>query len=156
MKKHAICNELFGEISFAQSCFLLQKHGYGGMEIAPFTLSDDPRELASSRVGETRLMLEDHGLEFAGLHWLFVKPEGLHITTPDEKTRRRSWDHLKRLVDLAGRLGGGSLVLGSPKQRNRLGIPREQAVGYLEEGLRSLADFTACRNSACALMSSGL
>jgi D-psicose/D-tagatose/L-ribulose 3-epimerase len=146
MKKYAICNELFGDIAFSDSCTLMQRYGYGGVEIAPFTLFDNPGVFKPAQVAEIRRTLEDHDLEFTGLHWLFLKPAGLHITTPDESVRRRSWDHLKRLVDLAGQLGGGVLVLGSPKQRNSMGISREQAAANLEEGLRSLADFTVQRN----------
>ena len=153
MKKYAICNELFGKMSFTDCCALLQRHGYRGVEIAPFTLFDDPGTFTSAQVGEIQNILEDHDLEFTGLHWLFLKPEGLHITTADENIRRRSWDHLKRLVDLAGQLGGGVLVLGSPKQRNSLGMSRERAAANLEEGLRSLADFTARRNCTILLES---
>ncbi|UCF97900.1 MAG: sugar phosphate isomerase/epimerase [Spirochaetaceae bacterium] len=153
MKKYAICNELFGDMSFADSCSLLQKHGYHGIEIAPFTLFDDPGTFTAVQVAEIRRMLDDHGLEFAGLHWLFLKPAGLHITTPDTAIRRRSWDHLRRLVELAGQLGGGVLVLGSPKQRGSVGISREQAAANLEEGLGSLAEFTARRNCAILLES---
>ena len=153
MKKYAICNELFGDMSFAESCALLQRYGYQGIEIAPFTLFDDPGRFTPAHVADIRRTLEDHNLEFTGLHWLFLKPEGLHITTPDESVRRRSWDHLKRLVDLAGQLGGGVLVLGSPKQRNSMGISRERATANLEEGLRSLAEFTAQRNCTILLES---
>jgi D-psicose/D-tagatose/L-ribulose 3-epimerase len=156
MKKYAICNELFGDMAFKDCCSLLQHHGYHGVEIAPFTLFDDPGTFTSAQVGEIRCILEDHDLEFTGLHWLFLKPEGLHITTPDKKIRRRSWDHLKRLVDLAGQLGGGVLVLGSPKQRNTMGISREQAAANLEAGLGSLADFTIQSNCTILLESLSL
>jgi sugar phosphate isomerase/epimerase len=153
MKKYAICNELFGDMSLADSCALLQRHGYHGIEIAPFTLFEDPGSFTAAQVAEIRRVLDDHGLKFAGLHWLFLKPEGLHITTADAATRGRSWDHLKSLVQLAGQLGGGVLVLGSPKQRNSVGVSREQATANLEEGLRSLADFTAQRNCTILLES---
>ena len=153
MKKYAICNELFGDMVFADSCALLERYGYHGVEIAPFTLFADPGRFTSAQVAEIRRTLEDHNLEFTGLHWLFLKPEGLHITTPDERVRRRSWEHLKRLVDLAGQLGGGVLVLGSPKQRNSQGISREQAAANLEEGLGSLAEFTVQRNCTILLES---
>jgi len=153
MKKYAICNELFGDMAFQDSCSLLQKHGFHGIEIAPFTLFDEPGQFRPDQISEIRRVLADHELEFTGLHWLFLKPEGLHIPTPDETIRRQSWDHLRALVDLAGQLGGGVLVLGSPKQRHSVGISRQQATGYLEEGLRSLADFTAQRNCTILLES---
>jgi sugar phosphate isomerase/epimerase len=153
MKRYAICNELFGDMAFTDSCALLQRYGYHGIEIAPFTLFDDPGKFTSAQVAEIRRVLQDHGLEFAGLHWLFLKPKGLHFTTADETIRRRSRDHLKALVDLAGQLGGGVLVFGSPKQRHSIGIGREQATANLEEGLRSLADFAAQRNCTILLES---
>jgi sugar phosphate isomerase/epimerase len=140
-------------MAFQDSCFLLQKYGYHGIEIAPFTLFDEPGKFRPDQISEIRRVLADYDLVFAGLHWLFLKPEGLHVTTPDLTIRRQSWDHLKRLVDLAGKLGGGVLVLGSPKQRHCVGINRQQATAYLEEGLRSLADFTAQRNCAILLES---
>ena len=153
MNKYAICNELFGDMGFADSCALLRRYGYQGIEIAPFTLFDDPGTFTSAQVAEIRRILDDQDLQFTGLHWLFLKPEALHITTPDETIRRRSWDHLKRLVDLAGQLGGGVLVLGSPKQRNSVGISREQAAANLEAGLRSLAEFTVQSNCTILLES---
>jgi sugar phosphate isomerase/epimerase len=153
MNKYAICNELFGDMTFKDSCSLLQNYGYHGIEIAPFTLFDDPATVTSTQAGEIRRVLEDHDLKFTGFHWLFLKPEGLHITTPEKAVRRRSWDHLKALVELAGQLGGGVLVLGSPKQRNSLGITREQATVNLEEGLRSVAEYTAQRNCTILLES---
>ncbi len=139
--KYAICNELFGSMPFAETCALLREQGYQGIEIAPFTLFEDPRHLAKERIREIDRIIRDNGLEFAGFHWLFQTPSGLHITLPDAETRRRSWDHLKRLLEIAGELGGGVLALGSPKQRGAVGIPAEQAVDYLQEGLASVADF---------------
>jgi sugar phosphate isomerase/epimerase len=153
MNRYAICNELFGEMSLADSCALLRRYGYHGIEIAPFTLFDDPGAFTTGQVEEVRRILDDQGLWFTGLHWLFLKPEGLHITTPDETVRRRSWDHLKRLVDLAARLGGGVLVLGSPKQRSSVGISRQEAAANLEEGLRDLAEHTARSNCTILLES---
>ena len=46
------------------------------------------------------------------------KPEGLHLTSDDAAVRRRTVDHLQRLVDLCADLGGAVMVLGSPNQRS--------------------------------------
>jgi D-psicose/D-tagatose/L-ribulose 3-epimerase len=37
-------------------------------------------------------------LIFVGLHWLMVSPKSLHVTTPDARLRRRSWEHIRSLT----------------------------------------------------------
>jgi sugar phosphate isomerase/epimerase len=103
-------------------------------------------------VAETKRALTENGLRFAGLHWLLVKPDGLRITTTDAAVRRRSWEHLRRLVDAAADLGGGNLILGSPRQRaTEPGQTREQAIAILTDELASIAPYAAERNSAILL-----
>lgn len=145
--RYAICNEMFGSLNFGETCRLIAAHGFRGVEIAPFTLFEDAEKVGREKMREIRRLIRESGLEFVGFHWLLRSPEGLHITTPQRAARERSWVHMRRLVDLAGELGGGVLVLGSPKQRSAAGIPVAQAVGYLREGLSELADFAAARSS---------
>ena len=150
MIKTAICNELFGKMSFQESCDLTAAHGFGGIEIAPFTLFGDVSSIPPDTITMIKNALNNSGLEFAGLHWLFVKPENLHITSPDKLTRGRSWDHVKRLLSLAGELGGGNLTLGSPKQRIAADISITEALDYMEEGLAGVADIAAdCDSIVC-------
>ncbi len=145
--KYAICNELFGKLAFEKACLLTAQHGFQGIEIAPFTLFEDPRNIGEDKICEIKHTLQLTGLQFAGFHWLFLSPQGLHITTPDSSVRERSWDHLRRLVDIAGELGGGDLVLGSPQQRHAAEISIEQGVAYLKEGLSNIAAYAEERNS---------
>lgn len=81
-------------------------------------------------------MMAEEGLAFVGLHWLMVSPPGLHVTTPDLALRRRSWDHIRSLIDLCADLGeNGVMVFGSPKQRNTVdGMdPAEARTVFTEE-----------------------
>jgi D-psicose/D-tagatose/L-ribulose 3-epimerase len=150
MFKTAICNELFGSMDFQESCDLTAANGFNGIEIAPFTLFGDVRSIPSDTISMIKNALDNSGLEFAGLHWLFVKPENLHITSPDKKIREWSWDHLKRLLNLSGELGGGYLTLGSPKQRIASEISVKEAWEYMEEGLAGVADTAAdCNSTVC-------
>jgi len=146
--KYAVCNEMFGTMDFARSAEIARSRGFEGMEIAPFTLFGD----FSARAVETgirtaRAGLAGAGVAFAGLHWLFVKPEGLHVTSKDPALRKRSWDHLRLLLDIAGELGGGPLVFGSPKQRASRGVPVEEAQLLFTEGLISTAELAVERKS---------
>jgi D-psicose/D-tagatose/L-ribulose 3-epimerase len=81
------------------------------------------------------------GLQFAGLHWLMVSPKGLHVTGPDADLRRRSWDHIRALIDLCADLGpDGVMVFGSPRQRSTTGgVTREQATRHFIDGLAGVA-----------------
>ena len=117
--RHAICNELFENQPFAEACRDIRQAGYTGIEIAPFTLAEDPATIPSARRRECRDIIASEGLQFVGLHWLMVSPQGLHVTTPDADIRRRSWQHIRHLIDLCADLGpDGMLVFGSPHQRS--------------------------------------
>jgi D-psicose/D-tagatose/L-ribulose 3-epimerase len=138
MMKYAVCNELFTDLSLEEACRLTAELGFQGIELAPYTLAVDPTELRRPQIRKIRRTIEAAGLACVGLHWLLKAPPGLHLTTPDAAVRTRSWDVLRFLVDLCGELAGEILVLGSGKQRDARGIPRETACGFLQEGLAGL------------------
>lgn len=116
--KFSLCNEVIREMPFERQCAFAAAVGYHGLEIAPFTLSDEPHRLEPSRVAEIRRALEAEGLACSSLHYLLLAPEGLSITSEEDAVLARTTDVLRRLVDLAAELGADVLVHGSPKQRN--------------------------------------
>jgi sugar phosphate isomerase/epimerase len=140
----AVCNELFEKTPFAEQCREIKKAGWQGIEIAPFTLQIDATTLPAARRREVRDVIISEGLEFVGLHWLTVGPEGLHVTTPDENMRRRSWEYVRGLVDLCADLrreesAGGVMVFGSPNQRKTTGgLTSAQAKRNFVAGLRGI------------------
>ncbi len=139
--RHSICNEAFDKWPFADACKAIRKAGYTGIEIAPFTLAETPGEITAAQRAEYREIIRSEGLTFAGLHWLMVSPKGLHVTGPDAGLRRRSWDHIRALIDLCADLGpDGVMVFGSPNQRATTGgLSREQATRNFIDGLAGVA-----------------
>src|SRR5260370_24451141 len=120
--RQASCNEAFEKWSFPDACKAIRKAGYKGIEIAPFTLAEDPATLPAARRKECRETIASEGLLFVGLHWLMVSSKGLHVTTPDAALREKSWTHIRNLIDLCADLGpGGVMVFGSPAQRGSTG-----------------------------------
>lgn len=116
--RQAICNEVFQDWAFHEACKSIRKTGYTGIEIAPFTLSETPATISSDERRQVRSIISSEGLRFVGLHWLMMAPRGLHVTTPDDALREKSWQHVRDMVDLCADLGdGGVVVFGSPKQR---------------------------------------
>jgi sugar phosphate isomerase/epimerase len=139
--RHSICNEGFDKWPFADACRAIRKAGYTGIELAPFTLAEDPAAIPARQRREYASIIRSEGLTFAGLHWLMVSPKGLHVTTPDAELRARSWEYVRRLIDLCADLGpGGVMVFGSPNQRSTTGaLSREQATRNYSDGLTGVA-----------------
>jgi sugar phosphate isomerase/epimerase len=145
--RHSICNEVYKGWDFAAACRDIRVAGYEGLEIAPFTLAEDPAAIPAARRREYRDIMTAEGLAFVGLHWLMVAPPGLHVTTPDQALRERSWLHIRHLIDLCADLGpNGVMVFGSPLQRGATpGSTPEEARERFVEGLASVAGQAAER-----------
>ncbi len=139
--RHSICNEIYQGWDFTETCRHVKATGYEGIEIAPFTLSEDPCNISAADRKQCADVIASEGLTFVGLHWLMVAPKGLHVTTPDGDLRERSWAHIRGLVDLCADLGpNGVMVFGSPLQRGTTGgSTREEATRRYIEGLSGVA-----------------
>src|SRR4249920_2807722 len=130
----ALCNEVIAPMSFPRQCEYAKKLGYDGLEIAPYTLSDEPHRMGSGQIAAARAAAREAGIEVTGLHWLLIKPAGLSITSKDEKVRQRTLDVMLALIDQCAELGGRYLVHGSPRQRRiEPGETRAAAMQRAEE-----------------------
>jgi sugar phosphate isomerase/epimerase len=137
MTHFAFCNEMFGDLPFPEAFRIARDLGYTGIEIAPFTLAKDARDITPERRRDVRALAESLGQEIIGLHWLLAKTEGYYLTTPDPEVRRRTGEYLGILADLCADLGGSLMVLGSPVQRNLLpGVTHEQAMLHAADTIR--------------------
>lgn len=116
MVRLALCNEVLGEHSLSEQCRIARALGYEALELAPFTLSDDPARLTAAERRRIRETVEDAGLEVAGLHWLMNVPTGMSITDPARADQAAG--HMAAMVELCADLGGKTLVHGSPAQRD--------------------------------------
>jgi D-psicose/D-tagatose/L-ribulose 3-epimerase len=143
----AICNETFQGWTFAEMCQGARRLGYTGLEIAPFTLGDDAASLPVGKRRELRRTMASEGIAYVGLHAILTAPRGLHVTTPDVGVRQRSWEYVRRLVDLAADLGDSAIVVfGSGKQRSATsGASVVEATARFQEGLAGLAPAAQAR-----------
>ncbi|MCB1859120.1 MAG: sugar phosphate isomerase/epimerase [Gammaproteobacteria bacterium] len=142
--KLSLCNEVIRELDFREQCAFAHALGYDGLEVAPFTLAQDPQQIEPEDAARLRAIAEDEGVEITGLHWLLVSPRGLSITSDDKSVQARTQDHLIRLIYLCAELGGTVLVHGSPAQRRvKPGESWETAYARAREMFRAIAE-TAC------------
>jgi D-psicose/D-tagatose/L-ribulose 3-epimerase len=136
----ALCNEVIAPMPFPQQCEYAAKLGYDGLEIAPYTLSEEPHRMGAARIAAARAAAEDAGIAVTGLHWLLIKPAGLSISSKDESVRKRTVDVMLSLVDLCAELGGKYLVHGSPQQRRvEAGETRAAAMARARECFAAVA-----------------
>ena len=151
--KFAICNEMFGDRSFADTFSTIANSATRASKSRRSRLRrrDEPfdlRKVPAERIVEVRTMAEDAGLEIIGLHWLLAKTEGFYLTSPDPTVRRRTAEYLRALAEVCADLGGKVMVLGSPKQRNLLpGVSYEDAEAYAVEVLHARRCRPACSSA---------
>ena len=137
----SLCNEVIAPMPFPAQCEYAAKLGYDGLEIAPYTLSEEPHRMGAARIAAARAAAEDAGIALTGLHWLLVKPAGLSISSKDPETRKRTVGVMLSLIDLCAELGGRYLVHGSPQQRRlEAGETRAAAMARAQECFAAVAE----------------
>ena len=143
--KFAICQELFEDTPWEDQCRIISDVGYTGVEMAPFSISDDLATVTPGQLTQMRSVASDRGLEIIGLHWLLAKTEGLHLTSPDADVQQRTADYLGLLARTCATLGGSLMVFGSPPQRNLLpnvtsDVARDIAADVFRRAMPQIAD----------------
>jgi D-psicose/D-tagatose/L-ribulose 3-epimerase len=137
----ALCNEVIAPMPFPRQCEYAAKLGYEGLEVAPYTLSDEPHRLGAAQIAAARSAAAEAGIAVTGLHWLLVKPAGLSISTRDDAVRAKTLDVMRALIDVCAALGGKYLVHGSPQQRRiDPGDTRAAAMARARECFAAIAE----------------
>jgi sugar phosphate isomerase/epimerase len=150
--RYAICNETFVDWPLARACDFAASCGYGGIEVAPYTLAERVTDIDAAQRGEMRRTIARSGLDCVGLHWLLAKTEGFHVAHPDPAVRARTVDYLGELARLCRDLGGRVLVFGSPKQRSLLpGVTPAEADDRLHEVFSRLVPVLEATDTVVAL-----
>ncbi len=133
--KLGICSEIFKDWNdIARTVNYVKEVGYDGIEVAPFTLSQYVTDIPDSTRQEIVKRAAEADLDVLGIHWVFVGPEGVYLTHPDQSVRDFTEQYLIDLVRFCGDIGGKVLIFGSPFQRNVMrDVTYNQAFGYAKE-----------------------
>lgn len=136
--RYCKCNETFKDWPQEKVFKFIAECGYGGVEIAPFTISNYVTDIPQKQRTELRKHADEANIRIVGLHWLLARTEGLHLTHPDAAVRRKTTEYLCELAKFCSDLGGDVMVFGSPKQRNlRPGVSRDEGMKYAAEVFRA-------------------
>ena len=149
--RFAICNEIFQDFPLEEQFAIAKRLGYDAVEVAPFTIEQYVTDITDEQRKTVVDLGTEHGLEIAGIHWVLVGPEGLHLTDPDDATRERSRQYMRDLTRFGCDIGGTRMIVGSPQQRNVMeGVAPEQARAWFAEAMAEAAkadpagEFTIC------------
>ena len=154
--RFAICNEIFwtedkNKWTLRRQFEAARSMGFSGIEISPFTLNFDARQITDEQRREIVDCAGEFGIEVAGIHWLLSNTEGYHVTSPDPEVRERTALYMEDLVRLGIEIGGTMMVAGSPLQRAvKDGVSYAQAWEWFRDCMRRCgevaldADFKVC------------
>ena len=106
---------------------LLREMGVEGIEIAPTKYWPNPDRVSKTEIEAVKTRLNSSGFRIPSAQAiLFGHPE---LTLfHNEETRNRTLDYLLKISSLSSTLGVSTLVFGSPKNRQRNGIPMDLAL----------------------------
>jgi D-psicose/D-tagatose/L-ribulose 3-epimerase len=95
---------------------LLVSHGVGGVEVAPTKVWTDLTAVSDAEISAYRHFWADRGVQIVAAQSLLFGRQDLTLFDAAD-VRERTIEYLRRVIRLCGRLGAGSLVFGSPKNR---------------------------------------
>jgi len=137
MIQFGICNEIFKDWTLDDTFAYAAKVGYDAVEIAPFTIAKHVTDISAAQRQQIKDAAARHKIAISGIHWVLVQTEGLHLTHPDPAVRARTSAYFGELAKFCADIGGKTIVVGSPKQRNILeNVSAQQAWDFATEVFR--------------------
>jgi sugar phosphate isomerase/epimerase len=126
--RFGICNEIFKGWELSATMSFARKAGYDALEIAPFTITNYVTDIPAAQRQQIRDDAAKAGIAISGIHWVLVGADGMYLNHPDSAVRTRTARYFCDLVEFCGDIGGRTIVVGSPKQRNVMdGVTAVQA-----------------------------
>jgi sugar phosphate isomerase/epimerase len=132
-----ICNEIFKDWKLPDAMWFVKEAGYDAIEIAPFTIANYVTDITPAARRQIREDAARASIAISGIHWVLVQAEGMYVNHPDAAIRAHTARYFRDLVDFCADLGGRTIVVGSPKQRNVMeGVSPEQAWNWATNTFR--------------------
>ncbi|MDX1393718.1 MAG: sugar phosphate isomerase/epimerase family protein [Gemmatimonadota bacterium] len=123
---------------------MLVGHGVEAIEVAPTMIWPDPSSVDRGTATATRELWAGRGLPVVSFQALLYGHPELRLFGSEEE-RERTVEYLDRIIGLAGAVGAGALVFGSPGNRRRGDLPVEEADAVAIALLRRVGASAAAR-----------
>jgi sugar phosphate isomerase/epimerase len=127
----------------------LKDLGLEEIEVAPLRAFGDPLTATESSVREKAAWYREQGFRVGSFQALLFGTEGLELFG-DAEARRKMKDTLIAVGRLAGWVGAGPMVFGSPKNRLKGTLSHPQAIEQAAEIFREVGD--ACADAGSCLI----
>lgn len=146
--KFSVCNEIFGDKAWEDTCKFVAETGFDGVEIASTTFEEKVTDITAETRASIKAAAEANSLEISALHMLMSPPSiGMHINSPDADVRAKTVDYLKEIINFAADIGARKMIYGSPFSRNvGEGMTYGDARKLMKEGILSAMDLAAEKN----------
>lgn len=125
--KLAISNIAWQDTDENEIFDIMRRLDIKGLEIAPTRLFTDPTKASHEKVQGVKAKLQKGGFEVVAAQSLIYGHPELKLFTSAE-VRLATLAYLEKIINLCAQLGAGALVFGSPKNRQRAGMPHKQAL----------------------------
>jgi D-psicose/D-tagatose/L-ribulose 3-epimerase len=119
---------------------LMLSLGITGLEIAPTRIWESPLSSSQTHRAEYKARWADHGITIVSLQaLLFGRPD---LTLFESAAARTStFDYLRGMIELAADVGASRLVFGSPRNRARGAMAKDEADEIAITFFRAVGDF---------------
>ncbi len=105
---------------------LLRTHGVTAIDVAPGKYFPDPARASAAEVDRVERWWRERGIEICGMQSLLFGAPDLNLFGT-RAVQLRMLDYLGAVCRIGAGLGGTRLVFGSPKNKDRLHLPDEDA-----------------------------
>ena len=120
-----------------EAAAILVEEGATGVEIAPTKLWREPGNATHAEALDERRAWEARGVPVVAMQALLFGKADL-VLFESETARRAMVEYLKRIIQLAGWLGCGVMVFGSPKNRLRGNLTPDECAALAVPTFREL------------------
>ncbi len=117
---------------------LLQQKGISGVDVAYTKFWPSPADASPQALRDYRAFWSGYGVEIIGMQSLiYGRPDLMLFGSPE--VRAEMTEYMRAVLRLAGQLGAGPLVFGSPKNRLKGAMPDAEATAIAAEFFAALA-----------------
>lgn len=135
--------------SEADALAFLKDRGISEIEVAPIRTFGDPLSATESSVRERAEWYRGHGFDIVSFQALLFGTEGLELFGSSD-SRQRMKEVLIAVGRIAGWVGVGPMVFGSPKNRLKGGLSHAEAIIHATEFFKEIGD--ACAEAGSCLV----
>ncbi len=140
LRRLAISNIAWNASEDDDIAALLRLEGLSAIEIAPTKWRERPLDASSREIAEYRRRWSDLGMRIVSLQALLFGRPDLQLFG---ETREALSEYLRATIRFAAELGASALVFGSPKNRQRGGLPQADATRIAIDFFHPIGDFAA-------------